>query len=62
MIIELKKRRNFPSLGMGKTAAYDVKCDVTGLKSAQFVYSIELYRKSILLNYNSYRFIRYPNF
>ena len=28
---------NFPSLEMGKTAAYDVKCDVTGLKKpAQF--------------------------
>ena len=36
MIIELKKRRNFPSLGMGKTAAYDVKCDVTELKPTQF--------------------------
>ena len=32
----VEKRRNFSSLGMGKTAAYDVKCDVTGLKPAQF--------------------------
>ena len=36
MIIELKKRRNFPSLGMCKPAAYDLKCDATGLEPAQF--------------------------
>ena len=36
MIIELKRRRSFPSLGMCETAAYDVKCDVTGLKPVQF--------------------------
>ena len=34
--VEKKKRRSFSSPGMGKTAAYDVKCDVTGLKPAQF--------------------------
>ena len=51
MIIELKKRRYFPSLGMCKTAAYDVKCDVLGLRPAQFSVPHQVLAINIIMSY-----------